>query len=103
MSNRNPNTSGITKRWQPGYDARCLLEKRLLSRCFDPHDIRWKINTFLEELMDVIVHNRRTRIVGFGVFEWKPWNGRLPTGERVSTWSLTFKPCRHKERYNGDR
>lgn len=101
MSNLNPNTSGINRYWVEGEDDRHAIE----AKCIENRAglFRKDIDAVLSALMDVIVHNRRTKIVGFGVFEWKPWNGRLPTGERVSTWSLTFKPCRHKERYNGDR
>lgn len=105
MSNRKPNTSGITKRWQPGYDARCLLEKRLLDRCFDPRDIRWKIDTFLEELMALVDSNERTVFIGVGTFKWSPWRTRVPrTGEVKESWHLAFKPCRYREgKYDGNR
>jgi hypothetical protein len=94
--NRRPDTSGIDRHWKEGEDDRVLVG-RLCGHS------RRTVDSVLEALRRVIASSRRTKIVGFGVFEWKPWNNRLPTGMRVETWRLSFKPCRYREKYNGDR
>lgn len=94
MSNRNPRQSGITKYWRVGYDDRCVLQQ--VTR--QPKE---RIDTFMDGLWAVISTQRRTRFVGFGVFEWKPYRRRLPTGRMVETWRLAFKPGRYLEKYNG--
>lgn len=101
MSNRNPNTSGINRYWVEGEDDRCAIE----TKCIEAHTglDRADIDAVLSALLDVVVHNRRTKIVGFGVFEWSPWRAHLPSGKTVETWHLAFKPCRYKEKYNGNR
>lgn len=103
MSNRNPNTSGITHYWEPGVDARCLLETKLLEKGFDPHGLKDRVDAFLDALMAVVNSNERCSFIGIGTFSWSPWRAHLPGGKKVETWHLAFKPCRYKEKYNGNR
>jgi nucleoid DNA-binding protein len=102
MSNKNPNTAGITKYWDPEADARCALLERIGSNGFPT--VRAKmVDCFLESLMELVNSQRRTTFVGVGTFNWSPWKARLPNGRTVKTWHLSFKPCRYKEKFNGDR
>ena len=94
--NRTPNTSGITGYWKPGEDDRCVVR----DECGLDGSI---VDAVLDALHRVVVRQRRTKIVGFGVFEWKTWNNRLPTGRHVATWSLSFKSCRYRGKYVGEQ
>lgn len=97
------NVAGISKYWKRGEDDREVLARQLGLNPKDEGD-RSKVDGFLDALMHVVKRRRRTKFVGVGVFEWKPWESRIPTGERVSTWRLTFKPGRYvRGKYNGDR
>jgi hypothetical protein len=98
MSNKKPNTSGITRYWAPGHDARCLLEDELLARGCEPDGLKERIDGFLDALMAVVGGNRRSVFVGVGAFAWSPWTARLPDGRRVETWHLAFKPSRYVEK-----
>ena len=49
------------------------------------------VSQFLKALSSTVAERKRTELRGLGVFEWRPWNGRLPTGRKVSTWRLVFK------------
>ena len=95
MSNRNPNTSGLERRWKPGEDDRVDLR----DGCGVP---RSHVDAVIDALQDLLLSRRRVKIVGFGSFEWKPWNNRLPTGARASSWRLVFRPSKYARRYNGD-
>ena len=105
MSNTNPNTSGITKRWKPGYDARCRLRDELVRVGYDGSCVPSIVHHVLEALMAVVDSSAKSVFVGFGTFAWRPWTSRDPrTGEVRNTWHLSFKPCRYrKEKYNGSR
>lgn len=105
MSNMNPNTSGITKRWKPGYDARCQLRDELVRIGYDSSCVQLIVDGVLEALMTVVDSNAKSVFVGIGTFAWRPWTARNPrTGDVTSTWHLSFKPCRYrKEKYNGSR
>lgn len=94
--NSRPNTSGIDRKWEPGFDDRV----RLLPRCKGVG--RKELENVLTALSEMLAENRRVRFVGFGVFEWKPWNKRIPTGKSVKAWHLSFKPSRYTTRYKGD-
>ena len=54
MSNMNPNTSGITKRWKPGYDARCRLRDKLARSGYDSSCVQSIVDDVLEALMAVV-------------------------------------------------
>ena len=105
MSNMNPNTSGITKRWKPGYDARCRLRDELARSGYDSSCVQSIVDDALEALMAVVDSSAKSVFVGIGTFAWRPWTARNPrTGDVTSTWHLSFKPCRYrKEKYNGSR
>lgn len=92
--NRNPNTAGISRYWKPGEDdRRALMDATRFGRdCVD---------VFLRGLWRVVSGRRRTKFVGFGVFEWHPWRNRLPTGRVVKAWRLSFKPSKYVRRYKG--
>lgn len=93
--NSNPQMQGISRYWKEGEDDRLAVEAYSGAS-------RKSIDSVLDALLETVCSRRRTKIVGFGVFEWKPWNKRLPTGKRVHAWSLKFKPGRYaKERYDG--
>lgn len=101
--NSKPDVSGISRYWKRGEDDRRVLA-RVLKMNPDDETNRNLIDFMLEGLLKTIKSRKRTKIVGFGVFEWLRWNNRLPTGQRVETWRLTFKPGRYvKGKYNGDR
>ena len=92
--NRRPDQSGITKYWRVGEDDRCDLRQRTaLSDSV--------VDRMLKGLWETIRSRRRTKFVGFGVFEWRPYRRRLPTGRMVETWRLAFKPSRYAEKYKG--
>ena len=103
MSNMNPNTSGITKRWKPGYDARCRLRDKLARSGYDSSCVQSIVDDVLEALMAVVDSSAKSVFVGIGTFAWRPWTARNPrNGKVTSTWHLSFKPCRYrKEKYNG--
>lgn len=105
MSNMNPNTSGITKRWKPGYDARCRLRDELARSGYDSSCVPSIVDDVLEALMAVVDSSAKSVFVGIGTFAWRPWTARNPrTGKVTSTWHLSFKPCRYREgKYNGSR
>ena len=105
MSNMNPNTSGITKRWKPGYDARCRLRDELARSGYDSSCVQSIVDDVLDSLMTVIDSGDKSVFVGFGTFAWRPWTSRDPrTGEVRNTWHLSFRPCRYREgKYNGSR
>lgn len=101
MKKKQPNMTGIERRWKPGEDDRIRLAEKLY-RNPDSGTNRAVIDEFLDALLSLVKSRRRTKFVGFGVFEWKPWRNRIPTGKRVSTWRLTFKPGRYvKGKYHG--
>lgn len=89
------DTSGLSKRWVDGEDDRRLLQVKtgLVGE--------WRIDRFLDGLWRLVSSRRRTKFVGFGVFEWHPWRNRLPTGRVVKAWRLSFKPSKYARRYNG--
>lgn len=105
MSNMNPNTSGITKRWKPGYDARCRLRDKLARSGYDSSCVQSIVDDVLEALMAVVDSSAKSVFVGIGTFAWRPWTSRDPrTGEIRNTWHLSFRPCRYREgKYNGSR
>ena len=105
MSNMNPNTSGITKRWKTGYDARCRLRDELARSGYDSSCVQSIVDDVLEALMAVVDSSAKSVFVGFGTVAWRPWTSRDPrTGEVRNTWHLSFRPCRYrKEKYNGSR
>lgn len=94
--NSKPDTSGIERRWKPGEDDRCEVRLRSAVKAK-------QVDKVLDALWQTITSRRRTKIVGIGVFEWKPWRRRIPTGRMVETWRLAFKPSRYVEKYKGDR
>lgn len=94
--NRHPKTQGITGRWMKGLDNRVELQ------WFAGMAPRRRVDGFLEGLWRLVASRRRTKFVGFGVFEWRPYRKRLPTGRTVETWRLAFKPSRYAKRYKGD-
>lgn len=94
--NGNPNTLGISKYWKPGEDDRCALMGATRVG-------RDRVDAFLRGLWRIVSARRRTKFVGFGVFEWKPYRRRLPTGTMIETWRLVFKPSRYVKRYNGGK
>ena len=96
MSNRSPEQSGITKYWVPGEDDRCAL--RQVTK-----QTKERVDLMLDGLWELVRSRRRTKFVGFGVFEWRPYRRRLPTGRMVETWRLAFKPSRYAEKYKGGR
>jgi len=101
--NKKPNMSGISRYWKKGEDDRRVLA-RVMRMNPDDETNRNLIDFMLEGILKTVKSRKRTKFVGFGVFEWIPWNNRLPTGQRVETWRLTFKPGQHvKGRYHGDR
>ena len=101
MKKKKPNMTGIDRHWKPGEDDRITLARKMY-RNPDSLETRESVDHFLDMLLRLVVSRKRTKFVGFGVFEWIPWNNRLPTGERVSTWRLTFKPGRYvKGKYHG--
>jgi len=88
---------GIEKRWIPGEDDRILLAS--CSGLKPP-----QVDAALEGLWRVLVSRPRTKFVGFGVFEWKRWRNRIPTGKFVETWRLAFRPCRYAPlKYKGGK
>lgn len=95
--NMDPDLRGITKYWKPGEDDRELLRRRAgrLPRRY--------VDLFLHGLWSLVSSRRRTKIVGLGSFEWKPWKNRLPTGKFVETWRLAFKPSRYLPKYKGEK
>lgn len=88
------NTDGITKRWVDGEDDRRWLQ-------VETGLGEWRIDRFLDGLWKLVASRRRTKFVGFGVFEWHPWRNRLPTGRVVKAWRLSFKPSKYARRYKG--
>lgn len=89
------DTSGLSKRWVDGEDDRALLAARV------PLSTRASTDLFLGGLWELVASRRRTKFVGFGVFEWHPWRNRLPTGRVVKAWRLSFKPSKYARRYKG--
>lgn len=49
------------------------------------------VSMFLKALSDTVASRRRTELRGLGVFEWRPCKGRLPTGQKFSSWRLVFR------------
>ena len=97
MPKTKVNTSGIEKRWIPGEDDRVLLAS--YSGLTPP-----QVDNALDGLWRLLVSKKRTKFVGFGVFEWKRWCNRIPTGRFVRTWRLAFRPCRYSRlKYKGGR
>ena len=92
--NRIPDTSGISRYWKPGEDDRISVREGCgLSRK--------TVDAVIAAMLETILSRRRTKLVGFGVFEWRRLKGKkLPTGGMVDTWRLAFKPGRYvrKER-----
>lgn len=93
--NKHPDTTGITKRWTDEDARREILKE---SGC-NPE----QVDRVLLALSKVITRNRRTKIIGVGVFEWKPWKNRIPTGRFVETWRLAFKLSRYTNKYKGSK
>lgn len=89
--------SGITRYWKRGEDDRTEVRRRC------PGMEKDTIDRVLRALFATIVSKRRTKLVGYGVFEWKPWNNRLPTGQFVKTWRLAFRPARGMRKYEEGR
>lgn len=85
--NTRPDTTGIEKRWVPGEDDRPLLASY---SGLKPR----QVDKALDGLWRLLVSRPRTKFVGFGVFEWKRWRNRIPTGRFVETWRLAFRPSR---------
>lgn len=95
--NDKPDTKGIERRWVPGEDDRALLATYSGLR---PR----QVDDALDGLWRLLASRPRTKFVGFGVFEWKRWCNRIPTGRKVSTWRLAFKPSRYVPcKYKGGR
>lgn len=92
--NSSPDTSGIRKRWVPGEDDRVDLKR---NSGLSPA----QVDRALAGLWKTILSKPRTKIVGFGTFEWKFWRRRIPTGRMVETWRLAFKPSRYAKKYGG--
>ena len=92
--NANPDLTGISRYWKDGEDDRVVIH----AACQVPPDT---IDDVLSAIQKVVTSRRRTKIVGFGVFEWKPWRNRIPTGRFVKTWRLSFKPCRYAGKFKG--
>lgn len=90
--NKEPDTTGISRYWKAGEDARVDIH----AVCHVEPDV---IDGVISALQKVVTSRKRTKIVGFGVFEWKPWRNRIPTGRFVETWRLSFKPCRYAGKY----
>lgn len=99
--NRNPDCSGISRYWKPGEDDRCALHAAVRRR-LGPATPRYQVDAFLDSLWEVLSGRRRTKFVGVGAFEWRPWRKRIPTGRMVETWRLAFKPSRYAEKYKGE-
>jgi len=92
--NSKPNMSGIVRYWRTGEDDRIELARASgLSKA--------TVDRALAGLWKVLLSKRRTKFVGFGVFEWRPWRRPLPTGKVVETWRLAFKPSRYAKRFGG--
>lgn len=103
MKQTKPDTTGISKYWKKGEDDRAVLLKEMYGPTTDPSD-KARVDQFLTALLNVVKRRKRTKFVGVGVFEWKQWKNRIPTGEYVETWRLTFKPGRYvKGKYHGSR
>lgn len=93
--NARPDTTGIDRHWVPGEDDRVLLASRSGLG-------RRQVDAALDGLWDLVASRRRTKFVGLGVFEWKRWRNRIPTGRFVDVWRLTFRPSRcNKLKYRG--
>lgn len=65
-------------------------------------DIR-TVNRVLACLADTIAGNERTELRGLGVFQWKPAAGRLPTGDKYTSYRMIFKFNQKRRPFNGDR
>ena len=57
------------------------------------------VRRFLRALAETVGSRKRTVLKGLGVFEWKPWNRRIPTGRTVSSQHLFFALTRSKRNY----
>lgn len=90
------DVSGIERRWIPGEDDRILLAAYTGLK---PR----QVDDALDGLWRVLVSRPRTKFVGFGIFEWKRWRNRIPTGKVVETWRLAFRPSRYVDKYKGDK
>lgn len=101
--NRHPNMSGIDRHWRRGEDARVLVAEAMRADPRDPR-VRESVDSVVSALLDTVMSNRRVKVVGFGVFNWIKWRNRVPTGETVDTWRLTFKLARKlKGKYKGGK
>lgn len=90
--NRNPETSGISRYWKAGEDDRVGVRERCGLG-------RKTVDAVLDALIGMVFSRRRTKIVGFGAFEWRRLRGkRIPTGQTVDTWRLAFKPGRYAKK-----
>lgn len=97
------NVSGISRYWKKGEDDRVSIAREIGLRS-DNETNRRLVDLVLSGLLRTVMKRPRTKIVGFGVFEWKKWNNRIPTGKYVETWRLAFKPGRYvKGKYDGVR
>lgn len=83
----------IDKRWKDG-DGRLRLAELLMLNT-DSGCARQKVDTFLDALLELVRTRKRTMIVGFGAFEWRRWKHPIPTGRKVETWRLAFKPSKY--------
>ena len=92
--NPNPDTKGIVRKWSPE-DARCDI----YNAC--PGVTTEQIDMVLGALQRTLASRARTKIVGFGVYEWKRWRNRIPTGKFVDSWRMAFKPSRYAPKYQG--
>ena len=94
--NRKPDMSGISRYWKPDEDDRVWLARY-------GGLTREQTDNALKGLWKLILSKPRTKFVGFGTFEWRPWRRRIPTGRMVDTWRLAFKPSRYVKRFGGER
>lgn len=94
--NRNPDTSGIDRRWKTG-DGRVRLAELLF---LNPESgcARQRVDVVLDALKALVWGQKRTVIVGFGTFEWRKWRGNTPTAKKIETWRLAFKPGQYNRK-----
>lgn len=96
--NRRINMNGISRYWKPGEDDRTVIAEALYGTPDPTQKQRTDLDKAIDALFSVVMTRRRTKIVGVGVFEWVPWNNRIPTGHKIETMRLKFKPGRYVRR-----
>lgn len=88
--NRNPNTSGIERRWKDGDDR--IAIRKLCG--LEPSEV----DKVLSALWETLLSQKLTRIVGIGVFEWVPWKCfSHKRGATINSWRLSFRPNRYNK------